>query len=85
VKELVCIKVMIYTLSYKDDIDPDSAYEIVNEMRNEAIEQAEKEKSEKARNKETDRLKRKLRNRAENEVLNIGFRSARKLLKNLLK
>lgn len=85
---------------YDEDEDPDSAYEILPDIIAEeedlkAIEEEEarlakeeearlrREEREAERNK--NRLAKKARNRLENELVNMGIRSAKKLLKNFLK
>lgn len=92
---------------YWDEIDPESAFEkmdeiIIQEEENKAKAEEEKKqaKIEEARQKEEARLQareearkskeatriaRKIQNRAENEVINFGVRSAKKFLKSFLK
>lgn len=88
---------------YKDDIDPDSAYEAMDHIKEDetkaeadALEQKKQEKLQELQEKEqvrkeahktdeTTRIARKIANRAENEVINLGIRSAKNLLKGLLK
>lgn len=88
---------------YKDDIDPDSAYEAmagIHDQETKAAADAEAEKKEQKlqelqekeqvrkeahKTDETTRIARKIANRAENEVINLGIRSAKNILKGLLK
>lgn len=88
---------------YKDDIDPDSAYEAMDQIKQQetktAADEAEAKKQQKleelqekeqARKEahhtdETTRIARKIANRAENEVISLGIRSAKNILKGLLK
>ena len=88
---------------YKEDIDPDSAYEAMDSIKDQetqmALDEAEKKKQAKLeelqekeqirkdshKTTETSRIARKIANRAENEVINLGIRSAKNILKNLLK
>ncbi|MCI5723359.1 MAG: DUF853 domain-containing protein [Erysipelotrichaceae bacterium] len=64
--------------TYEKDIDPESAYEKIGEMKEENPKQTSKKKE----TDWSDRFTRKIRNRAENEIVNIGIRSAKKFLKN---
>jgi hypothetical protein len=92
---------------YMKDIDPASAYEKMDDIKqNEdamkaeekqasldhkleekkaAAEQKAQLKSEEKVSKETTRIAKKLQNKAENELINIGIRSAKSLLKGFLK
>ena len=78
---------------YDQDRDIISAYEYLPEYMQEKEEERELAKSEEARKKyeerealrNQNRLAKKVRNRAENALINIGIRSAKKLLKSLLK
>ena len=92
---------------YWDEIDPESAFEKVNEIKKEAEEEKnrlEEEKKiakiEEARAKEAARLEareekqranqskriaKKIQNKAENELINLGVRSAKKFLKSFMK
>ena len=92
---------------YWDDVDPESAFEKMDELKKQA--EVDKQKQEEAkqqekveqakakeeaklqarkeaqRSKETSRIARKLQNKAENELINIGVRSAKKFLESFLK
>lgn len=81
---------------YGKEVDPESAFELIQKENEEAeaAEKVEKEEAEKKKQEEkaarermrnASRFARKVQNRAENEVINIGIRSARKFLKYLLK
>lgn len=77
---------------YKDDIDPESAYEKLQKISEEKKElelhekQLKEEKEvKKQQQKQQTRIARKITNRIENEVMNFGVRSAKKFLKGLLK
>lgn len=92
---------------YWDEIDPESAFEKVDEIKKEAEEEKnrlEEEKKiakiEEARAKEAARLEareekqranqskriaKKIQNKAENELINLGVRSAKKFLKSFMK
>lgn len=88
---------------YKDDIDPDSAYEAMDKIKEDETKAAEDAAQEKQEQKlqevkekeearkeahktdEGTRIARKIANRAENEVINLGIRSAKNILKGLLK
>lgn len=96
---------------YKDDVDPESAYEKMDEIKEQAEEEKQKEKEaaqqakleeqqklaeqkaalKKESSKQTEaekaasRVTKKLVNKAENELVNMGIRSAKKFLKGFLK
>jgi DNA helicase HerA-like ATPase len=83
---------------YQEDEDPESALEKLDDVikeeekaaaeeKEKAAEEKEKARAEAARKREKDRtydrLARKLQRRAENEIINAGVRSAKKILKGL--
>lgn len=96
---------------YKDDVDPESAYEKMDDIKEQAEEEKQKAKEaaqqqkleeqqkvaeqkaelkkqsqqETKAEKEAERVKRKMINKAENELVNIGVRSAKKFLSSFLK
>ena len=97
---LQCIKEDGLSAVYDEDYDPISAYEemediyVAEEAEKQRLEEEEKLlKQEEAKAKQEERealrnqnrLAKKVRNKVENEALNLIARSARKLLKNLLK
>ena len=78
---LLCTK-SAFELIQKENEEAEAAEKVEKE---EAEKKKQEEKAARERMRNASRFARKVQNRAENEVINIGIRSARKFLKYLLK